>query len=50
MNRCIVCEKDIEDNLVIAKYDVHFCCAECLRQYEEKLETLKKITNWDDCC
>ncbi|MBT5338618.1 hypothetical protein HN858_00060 [Candidatus Falkowbacteria bacterium] len=50
MKKCITCEKQIEDEKIIAKHDVNFCCEDCLKQYEEKLKELDGVVDWDDCC
>jgi len=50
MKSCIVCEKKIDDNKAIAKHEVYFCSEKCLKEYEEKLEKLKQVVDWDNCC
>ncbi|MFH0780159.1 MAG: hypothetical protein V1928_04905 [Parcubacteria group bacterium] len=48
--KCIVCEKKFDLNVAISKHDVFFCSEECVVMYEKKLEDIKKIVNWDNCC
>lgn len=48
--KCVVCEKLVESEVIIAKHEVSFCSQTCLDKYEVKLEELSKVVNWDNCC
>lgn len=48
--KCIVCEKKIKKDQAINKYDLYFCCEECLKEYEEHLKKIDKEINLDNCC
>ncbi|MBI5077273.1 hypothetical protein HZB94_02745 [Candidatus Falkowbacteria bacterium] len=50
IKKCIICEQKITNIELVEKYEVHFCSEKCVKLYEEKIEKLGTIINWDKCC
>lgn len=50
MKKCIVCDKPCDPQKPLQAHDVYFCSQDCLKEYEKKVDALKKVVDWDECC